>query len=177
MQIAALTISILAMLVSAIAVRRQIQLSRHSNSMPLLVDLFREHRSDYLAQARQLVIHELPTDSLGSGLSGLPEDQRRQVRDLLWFYDNVGAFMVHNIVDARLVVGYLGGSVIDVWTKLLPLIEADRVNRATAGRTDHKYWLEYFQHLYETAVVAEPLRGKRPRRLHIIMPRKRHSRS
>jgi hypothetical protein len=89
MQLAALGISILALLVSVAAVRRQIQLSQHSNSIPVLVDLFREHRSDYLAKARSLVIYQLSDSDLGSGLAGLPEDQRRQVRDLIWFYDNL----------------------------------------------------------------------------------------
>src|SRR6266511_3661000 len=115
MQLAALGISILALLVSVAAVRRQIQLSQHSNSIPVLVDLFREHRSDYLAKARSLVIYQLSDSDLSSGLAGLPEDQRRQVRDLIWFYDNLGAFVIHKIVDAPLVAGYLGGSVIDVW--------------------------------------------------------------
>jgi hypothetical protein len=161
MQIAALTISLVAILVSVVAVRRQIQLSRHSNSIPMLVDLFREHRSDYLAQVRRYVVYELSTSDLGNGLAGLPDEQRRHVRDLLWFYDNLGAFVVYEIVDAPLVTGYLGGSVIDAWEKLLPLIDAERANRAAAGRTDHKHWLEYFQYLYHVAVAEGPKNGDR----------------
>ncbi|WP_410659598.1 hypothetical protein [Amycolatopsis sp. lyj-112] len=152
MQLAALLISIMALLVSATAVRRQIRLSRHSNSMPVLVDLFREHRSDYLARARHLVVHELSGDDLRSGLNGLPQDRRLQVRDLLWFYDNLGVFVVHKLIDVPMVAGYLGGSVIDVWEKLMPLIEADRLNRAAAGRADHERWLEYFEYLYNVVV-------------------------
>ena len=175
MQIAALTISIVALLVSVIAVRRQIQLSRHSNSIPVLVDLFREHRGDYLAKARHLVVHELSASDLKAGLTGLPEGQRQQVRDLIWFYDNLGAFVVHKIIDAPLVVGYMGGSITDVWEKLLPLVEADRVNRAAAGRTDHKHWLEYFQYLYDVAVAAEAGREQEDKRMRTVMRRIRHS--
>jgi hypothetical protein len=175
MQIAALTISIVAMLVSVVAVRRQIQLSRHSNSIPMLVDLFREHRGDYLARVRHLVIHELSTDDLRAGLAGLPEDQRQQVRDLVWYYDNLGAFVVHRIVDAALVAGYMGGSIIDVWEKLLPLVEADRVNRATIGRTDHKHWLEYFEYLYDAATAAEARHEKGDKRVRTLVHRIRHS--
>ncbi|MBP2183900.1 DUF4760 domain-containing protein [Amycolatopsis magusensis] len=175
MQIAALTISIIALLVSILAVRRQIQLSRHSNSIPLLVDLFREHRGEYLAQVRHLVVHDLSASALSNGLAGLPADQRRQVRDLVWFYDNLGAFVVHKIVDAQLVVGYLGGSVVDVWKKLLPLIEADRVSRKTAGRTDHEAWLEYFQYLYEAA-ESELARRSKGKLARTMLHRLRHCR-
>jgi hypothetical protein len=174
MQIAALTISIVALLVSVVAVRRQIQLSRHSNSIPMLVDLFREHRGDYLAKARHLVVHELSANDLSAGLTGLPEDQRQQVRDLIWFYDNLGGFVVHKIVDAPLVAGYMGGSIIDVWEKLLPLVEVDRVNRAAAGRTDHKHWLEYFKYLYDTAVATEAMRENEDKRVRALMHRIRH---
>jgi hypothetical protein len=81
---------------------------------------------------------------------------------------------VHKIVDAPLVAGYTGGSIIDVWEKLLPLVEADRVNRAAAGRTDHKYWLEYFQYLYDTAIAAEAGRKKKDGRMRAAMRRIRH---
>lgn len=55
MEVFALVVSFLALLVSVATSFRQLRLARHANAVPVLVDLFREHRSERLAQAREFV--------------------------------------------------------------------------------------------------------------------------
>ncbi|OEJ21928.1 hypothetical protein AR457_39010 [Streptomyces agglomeratus] len=62
------------------------------------MDLFREHRSARLALARQFAHDQLPGRDLSAGLAGLSEDEWSLVRDLAWFYDNLGALVMHEVV-------------------------------------------------------------------------------
>ncbi|MFE6398923.1 DUF4760 domain-containing protein [Streptomyces alboflavus] len=148
MEIAALVVSVVALMMSVSVSFRQLRLTQHANTLPVLVDLFREHRSVRLARARQVVHERLPALDLSAGLDGLPEDERELVRELAWFYDNLGALVAHGVVDVEPVSGYLGGSVISVWEGMRPLVEAERAKRARNTMPDPNRWQEYFENLY-----------------------------
>ncbi|MGW8971941.1 DUF4760 domain-containing protein [Streptomyces platensis] len=148
MEIAALAVSVVALVVSGAAALRQLRLAQHANALPVLVDLFREHRSVRLARARHFVHQQLPDCDLSAGLAGLPEDEGDLVRELAWYYDNLGALVAHGVVDIEPISGYLGGSVISVWESMEPLVEAERAKRASKGMPDPNRWQEYFENLY-----------------------------
>ena len=146
--VAALLVSVGALLVSGAASYRQLRLAAHANTLPVLVELFREHRSDYLAEARWFVHQELPGRDVSEGLHSLPPEELKMVRDLAWFYDNLGALVAHGIVDIEPVSGYLGGSVISTWESMAPLVAAHRVRRRAIGRDDGAEWQGYYENLY-----------------------------
>jgi len=146
--VAALLVSVGALLVSGAASYRQLKLAAHANTLPVLVELFREHRSDYLAEARWFVHQELPGRDVSAGLHSLSPEELKLVRDLAWFYDNLGALVAHGIVDIEPVSGYLGGSVISTWESMAPLIAAHRARRSAIGRDDGAEWQGYYENLY-----------------------------
>ncbi|WP_141753775.1 MULTISPECIES: DUF4760 domain-containing protein [Streptomyces] len=148
METAALAVSVVALMVSGLVSLRQLRLTQHANTLPVLVDLFREHRSERLARARHFVHAELPGRDLSSGLAGLPQDEQELVRDLAWYYDNLGALVAHGVVDIEPVSGYLGGSVISVWESMEPLVAVERAYRANNSLPDPNRWQEYFENLY-----------------------------
>jgi hypothetical protein len=128
--------------------RRQTVTARQANQMPVLVDLFREHRSETLAKTREFVRTFADDEfDLAQGLAGLPTDMQVPVRELMWFYDNLGALVSHGIIDLGPVAGYLGGSVVGCWAKLAPLVEGERDKRRRDADTDPDRWQEYFQNL------------------------------
>jgi hypothetical protein len=143
-EVAALGVSFIAVAVAIWGGYRSQRLARHGNTLPILTELFREHRSRHLADARAYVHHRLPAD-LSGGLDALPEAERRLVRDLAWFYDNLGALVAHDVVEAGPVAGYLGGSVISTWDRLEPLVAVERERRA--GGPDGGRWQEYFENM------------------------------
>ena len=162
------TVALLAFLVSlgAVAVgyyfgRRQTLTARQANQIPALVDLFREHRSEHLAQARAFVCGDKwpQAEQLAGGLEALPHDRRQPVRDLMWFYDNLGALVSHGIVDLEPIAGYLGGSVRLCWDRLAPLIEAERSRREAFP--DPSRWQEYFENLDRLVKDYGPWRARR----------------
>ncbi|MCX4976245.1 hypothetical protein [Streptomyces sp. NBC_00620] len=159
MNIAALVLSITAVVVSVLVSIRQLTLARHSNTLPVVIDLFREHRGDDLTDARAFVYRELDTFDLSQGLSGLPEDKQNLVRDLAWFYDNVGALVTHSVVDVEPVSGYLGGSVILMWEKMEPLIQAERARRNPSLENSQR-WQVYFENLYHLVRETPPTKAR-----------------
>ncbi len=161
MEVAALVISIVASVASILSGFWSRRLSRHSNTLPVLVELFREHRGERLAEARRYVRQELPED-VGEGLGSLPRDKEELVRDLAWFYDNIGALVAHDIVDFDPVAGYLGGSALETGNRLEPLIEVER--RRRAGDGDPQRWQEYFENMAAMlrALPPEKARQRQP---------------
>lgn len=144
----ALIVSLAAVGVGFLFGRRQALTARQANQMPVLVDLFREHRSATLAHTR-VFVHGLKSDDFdpADGLAGLPTDMQVPVRELMWFYDNLGALVAHGIIDLGPVSGYLGGSVVDCWGKLAPLVDGERKKRGLSGSVDPDRWQVYFQNL------------------------------
>ncbi|MGW6272208.1 DUF4760 domain-containing protein [Streptomyces sp. NPDC055060] len=148
MEITALVVSVMALAVSGAVSFRQLRLTEHANTLPVLVDLFREHRTVRLAHARRIVNRRLPAYDLSDRLEGLPEEERDLVRELAWYYDNLGALVAHGVVDIVPVSGYLGGSVTTCWEIMEPLVRAERTKRARNGLPDPNRWQEYFENLY-----------------------------
>lgn len=166
MALTGLIVSVIALAVSLAAALRQLRLARHANVVPVLIDLFREHRSRPLMEARRFVYTELHQYNLSLGLMGLPDEQTRDaVRELMWFYDNLGVMVAHRVVDVEPLAGYLGGSVVDMWKALAPLVRAERGLRSIASEPDR--WQLYFEYL-AFRVEQVPSRKARP-----LIPQKR----
>ncbi|MEU0646128.1 DUF4760 domain-containing protein [Streptomyces umbrinus] len=165
MEIAALMVSVVALGVSGFVSVRQLRLTEHTNTLPVLVDLFREHRSMRMARAREVVFEQLPGWDLSAGMEGLPEAERNLIRELAWFYDNLGALVTHGVVDIEPVSGYLGGSVISVWEGMEPLVRVERSKRAQNALPDPNRWQGYFENLYHLVCKVPPPQARAQSRL------------
>lgn len=152
--IVTITISLFALATSIAAWRT----ARHNVSTKVLVDMFNEHRSDRLADARTAIHKRLGTCDPAQGIAGLPDDIRGGIRDLAWFYDNLGVLVHHGVVDIRPVSGYLGGSVTYCWGKLEPFIDAERVKRSTSP--DPQRWQVYFEMLAAEVTNMPPEKAR-----------------
>lgn len=76
LQAAPFIASLIAIVVSITGIRQQSHLSRQSNSMPLLIDMFSEHRSEELSDARKFVVSTLPNRDLSEDFSNLPKEEQ-----------------------------------------------------------------------------------------------------
>src|ERR1700751_4405308 len=163
MALAALIISIVAAVASVLLGWRALTLTRHSNTMPVLIDLFREHRSDRLSDARDFVYWDLSKYDLSMGLSELPDEKQSLVRDLAWFYDNLGTLVTSGVIDLEPVSGYLGQSVLTYWEKMEPLVQAERKKRQ--GGYDQERWQVYFENLYRLIRDLPPENARSKQRM------------
>lgn len=159
-------ISILAFAAAVAVAVLQLRTARQANALPVMVGLFAEHRSTGLAEARSFVHNELNQYDLTTGLAGIPEAKRELVRDLAWYYDNLGTLVAHGHIDIEPVSGYLGVSIISVWEKMEPLIRAERHLRDLS--TDPERWQMYFENLVSLVKECPPDHARRKLRKWII---------
>jgi hypothetical protein len=159
MTVTALAISAFALAISvivAVAAWRQIGLARHANALPVLIDLFHEHRGEELADARH-VVYQLKSRTLdvSKGFDGIPEEKGRKLaKKLAWFYDNVGALVTYGTIDIEPVSGYMGGAVLDCWYVLAPFIAVERAKRASAS--DPASYQQHFENLVALIEETQP---------------------
>ena len=158
MSVAALIISLVALALSGWSSVRQLRLARHANSLSTLVELFKEHRSPELADARHFVCSRLPSMDVSKGLAALDERDQQLVRTLGWYYDNLGVLVAHGVVPIDPVAGYLGGSVIECWQRMEPLVHAERAKREQMS--DPTRWQEYFENLYLLVEKDAPAKAR-----------------
>ncbi|OBA98272.1 hypothetical protein A5666_22785 [Mycolicibacterium fortuitum] len=153
-----IAISVIAIAVSVFSY----QAARHNVSTKVLVDMFKEHRSAEFAETRRFVHRQIDPvthpHNQGFGAFG---DMESRVRDLAWFYDNLGVLVHHGTVSVGPVSGYLGGSVSDMWNKLEPYIQAERSSRSASVNPER--WQIYFELLNERIRVNQPTEAIRAR--------------
>ena len=129
LNIIAVVVSFIALTASAIIAVRQITIMRQSNQVPLFVELFQEFRSERFQVAERCIINKLTSENTGNGVSGLSDDVRSSVNIVNNYYGTLGALIVHGILEERVAVSMVGYRADQIWTKLEPLIVAERVNR------------------------------------------------
>jgi len=96
-------------------------------------------------------------------MDGLPHDRKDLVRDLAWFYDNIGTLVTHGVIDIEPVSGYLGQSVLLHWEMMRPLIQAERKKRQ--GQYDPERWQIYFENLYHLIREQPPEKARSAQRM------------
>ncbi|TXH28724.1 MAG: hypothetical protein E6R06_00195 [Mycobacterium sp.] len=158
LKILPIAISLIALIVSAFCYRA----ARDNVSTKVLVDMFKEHRSHELAEARRFVHREIDPvkHPIDQGFKAFG-DKESEVRDLAWFYDNLGVLVHHGTVSLGPVSGYLGGSVRDTWLKLEPYIQAERSGRTKSVHPER--WQIYFELLNKQIQAKPPTEAMRVR--------------
>jgi hypothetical protein len=161
MEFAALSISLVALLVSAGAAERQRRVSLRATALPLVIDLFREYRSPTFLAARRVLADRLPGLDPRFGYSGLPPDVREHVQTMSYFFDNLGVMVASGLADPALVSAFAGESAEYQWGQLRPFIEGERTVRGGA----------WFQANFEDLVRV--LREYPPGEIRRTLPRRR----
>lgn len=122
---------------------RSLEVAQRSVASKVVVDLFAEHRSLPLREARGFLYHRLDGYNPNQGLRQLPSDDRAAVESLAFFYDNLGLLVKLGYVDPEPVIGYLGGSARWAWERLAPYIDTERSFRSK--HPDPGRWQMYFE--------------------------------
>jgi len=147
--IAAVAVATVSAVIAVFSVRYakgQLEQARVANALPTAIELFREFRA--MRESRHLALSQLPSTPVP--MNQLPRD----VIDLAHLLDNIGMLVAEDLVSAELVAGYMGNSVIALWDKLGPSIEADRKRRRDAGESDA--YQEYFEYLARRMEEVDP---------------------
>jgi len=121
----------------------QLREARKANTFPAVIDLFREYRSDEMVAARDLMKHRLPQPPCP--VHQIADDEVRDAAlRLIHYYQNVGVLLHHDLIELKILSGYLGVSAQRVWGQLLEYIRMEHEERQRNGEGP---WDRYFEYL------------------------------
>jgi hypothetical protein len=145
--IGALIVASFAALVSV----RQLWEARKANVFPAVVTLFSQYREPEMIRARRALSQGLSEIEQPCAIHDLPDDVARAPLEVANYLENVGLLMQLDLIDPRIVVGFMGGSAERIWDELAAFIALERESRPEG------LYLEYFEHLAATIRELRPM--------------------
>jgi hypothetical protein len=147
-----LAFSVAAVVISAIFAIRQSRLMRHSNLLPVVVEIFKEFRDPTFKEHLNYLQHRLWDEHPPSnaGTSELPEEARVHVMTVAGFFNTVGLLVAYGVIDDLIPGSAMGGSILRAWSRIAPYIENERQRR-----NDPNYHM-YFEDLARRALDVPP---------------------
>jgi hypothetical protein len=123
-----LMLSIIALVTSVSFAVRQLMISRHTNMLPVLINVYQEYRSMEFKQHFYYVITKLKDehDPTKTGFRFLPEPAAAHVRITSHFFDNLGVLIVSGAVEEQYIISFVGDSIDRAWSVLEPYIMKER---------------------------------------------------
>jgi hypothetical protein len=120
-------ISVIAVIISSFAAITSYIMSKKNNSIPIVVDMFQEFRSESFKNDQKFIFEDLRVIYKPPvGFRELNPVHQRKVMHVSHFYDNLGLLVAHKIVDERLITSFMGEAARMTWDKLEPFIRKER---------------------------------------------------
>ncbi|MER6471540.1 DUF4760 domain-containing protein [Streptomyces collinus] len=127
LNLASLVIALTALGVSVFLARQQIRLATGGNHLPVVLNSFKETRSQEFFEAHEFVLSVLPVEHQAElGYRQLPEPAKTHVRTVGLFYDDLGKLVAHDVISERLVIGSYGTAITRAWEALGPYVYRER---------------------------------------------------
>lgn len=163
----ALFISICAVVVSFVFGRRQVEIARHANHIPALLDLLGEFRKAEFHEQYNFVCVRLGREHAPElGLSGLPREAKESVYSIAYFFQALAGLSAAGIIGEPVAMAMVRGRVSAVWNAIEPFVRAERESPLVDSR--FLSLLENFaadaEHFREpsSADLFRQRRGRRP---------------
>jgi hypothetical protein len=151
LNLAALAISVFALVVSGLLARQQSTMMRHGNELPVLVDLLQEFRLRDFQAAEHYVLNNLSAENDPStGTSDMPETPRLAVNYVVSFFISLGTLAYHQMVDEEIVVAQFGFRARRAWEALEEYIDQERRIRSDP------FYARPFEHLVRLVQLNWP---------------------
>lgn len=148
--VVAIVISATSLAVSGVLAVRQNRTASAGYSLPVVLEIFDQFRSEEFFEARQYVFHDLNKDfERPMAYTDLPPDVRTKVRIVGGRYDDLGKLVAHGVVGEELIIGSSGTAIRRVWEAVAPFVYEER--RKTGALT----WA-YLEDLAERALRNPP---------------------
>ncbi|MGP3949971.1 hypothetical protein [Streptomyces sp. 7N604] len=133
LNIVAIVLSVLALASSSYLAFRQAVLMKQSNHLPAYLWLFNEFRSVEFQDRYRYVCEQLQREHDPQlGVSGLPEDARRAVYDIGYFFQQCISLRRLNIVDDEVIMT-MSMRTVRVWRAIAPFVEREREINSEQG--------------------------------------------
>ena len=142
-------LAIVAVCVSTWQARSSIQHARHSRSLPVIAEIFKEWRSREFRES----VHRLlavPSGKMtgNGGFVALSGERREDAYKVCYFFDYIGTLVAFKIVREDIVVAIMGAQIVQVWSVMFPLIDSEREYRSKMYPSNAPSgFLAFYEHL------------------------------
>src|SRR5437868_12579516 len=104
LNLAAIALSTLALTCSTYLAHRQVTLMRRASYLPVYLAFLNEFRSMEFHDRYRFVCERLPVEyEPDNGLSGLPDDARRAVLDIAYYFQNLNLVWRLSLLDEKVI--------------------------------------------------------------------------
>jgi hypothetical protein len=121
--------SVAAVLTSTFLAMQALRYSKNANHMPVIVDLFKEHRSEEFVEKEQYVWREMPRQDASKGFSKLPPKLRSRATDVALFYLMVSYLSEYDISDHELLALQVQYRLLRTWKAIKKHVDQERILR------------------------------------------------
>ncbi|MEV4297916.1 DUF4760 domain-containing protein [Microbispora rosea] len=150
LNVAALAISLTALVISVLLTLRQIRLASGGIHLPVVLEAFNHSRSATWFKAQEYVLTTLAREYQAErGWRGLPEQARSYANTIGLFYDDLGKLVAHGMIDQSLVIGSYGTNIVRLWDALAPYAYTERRKHGL------HFWI-YFEDLAARTASTPP---------------------
>jgi hypothetical protein len=135
---AVLAVATIALVAGVWFARATLVATRRATQLESYVDLLREYRSTEMREARRRIRAFTYTGTLEQ----ISSDADREAAEMVANYlDQVGTLVKFKLLDIKPASAFLGGSAINMWVKLQPIIRAEQ--EKGEGRGDYQAHFEF----------------------------------
>ena len=120
--------SIAAVLSSVFLATQALRYSRNANHMPVIIELFKEHRSRKFVAKEQFIWQEMPRNP-AEGFVGLPEKVRSRTTDVALFYLMISYLSEYKIADQEMLALQVQYRLLKTWQAIEPHVREERALR------------------------------------------------
>jgi hypothetical protein len=132
LNIAALTLSLIALIVSAFLAVRQLGTMRQTNILPIVTSILQEPRSQQFREHLDYISHQLLNEyTPEAGCFELPEPARDHVLSVCYYYEGLGLLVRFGVIDERMAISAFGTYCDRAWRLLEPFILGERRARGS----------------------------------------------
>jgi hypothetical protein len=126
------TLALIAICISAWQARLNIRHARHSRSLPVIAEIFREWRSEEFRKSVRNLLALSPRQVEGRDFLNLPGDCREDAFKVCYFFDYIGTLVAFGIISEDIVISTMGTQIMQVWSAMYPVIRSERERRSKA---------------------------------------------
>jgi hypothetical protein len=121
--------SVSAVVTSSYLAVQALRYNRNANHMPVIIELFREHRSEAFVRKEQFLWRAMPLQDPSKGFSRLPRKTRAYATDVALFYLMIGYLSEYQISDPELLALQVQYRLLKTWEAIEPYVRKERILR------------------------------------------------
>jgi ferritin-like protein len=148
LSVVSLVVALLAVSVAVWQIRSNVERSKKTSVIDVVADRVDEFRSDpFRASLRNMLSNSSAIPS-GCPFEEIPETWRDDAYKICYYFENIAAFIVFDIIEEDLIISLMGSQIMQVWVTMGPFIESERRYRQHAFPPDASTdFLPHFQSL------------------------------